>query len=112
MEDSIKRLLKSLVTLLVDSKYAEVVAQNRNGRLSESEIEEALKDYPGNITLPPDSAYDRVIIYDIYDKSIDARKIEFDLWYDGEASDLTLSADVHRGKSGEFEISIDDIHVL
>lgn len=35
-----------------------------------------------------------------------------DLWYDDEVSDLTLSVDVRKNDTGEFVISIDDIHVF
>ena len=84
----------------------------RNKRLSASEIEGAIKDYPGAITIPPESAYDSAYVYDVYDNNTQAQKIEFDLWYDDEASDLTLSVDVHKDEKGEFVIMIDDIHVL
>lgn len=112
MDDIIKLLIKNLVELLVNSKFAEIVTRNENGRLSEDEIKVAINDYPGSITLPPDSAYDTVCVYDVYDESTEARKVEFDLWYDEEISDLTLSADIHKSESGEFVITIDDIHVL
>lgn len=112
MNDIIKNLLKSLVALLVNSKFSEIVDQNENGRLSLTDIETALKDYPGTITLPPESAYDAACVYDMYDEKTEARQIEFDLWYDDEVSDLTLSVDVRKNDSGEFVISIDDIHVL
>lgn len=112
MNDTIKNLLKSLVALLASSRFAEIVARNENGRLSQAEIETAIKDYPGAITLPPESAYESTCVYDVYDERAEARKIEFDLWYDDEVSDLTLSADVRKNESGELVISIDDIHVL
>ncbi|MPY26900.1 hypothetical protein [Shewanella sp. YLB-07] len=112
MNVTIKLLLENLVMLLVNSKFAEIVARNENGRLSQAEIEEVLNDYPGSITLPPDTAYDTACVYDVYDEHTEARKVEFDLWYGDEVSDLTLSADIHKNDRGGFVISIDDIHVL
>lgn len=112
MNDIIKNLLKNLVALLVNSNFDEIVARNENGRLSKVEIETALKDYPGTISLPPESSYESACVYDVYDEKTEARQVEFDLWYDGEVSDLTLSADVRKDESGKFVITIDDIHVL
>ncbi|ABC29088.1 hypothetical protein HCH_02262 [Hahella chejuensis KCTC 2396] len=112
MDDKIKGLLESLVMLLVNSKFSEIVARNENGRLSQSEIEAALSDYPGVISLPPESTYSSAYIYDIYDDVTEARRIEFDLWYDGEVSDLTLSAEIKKNSSGKLVITIDDIHIL
>lgn len=112
MNDTIKQLLKNLVLLIVGAKFSEIVAREENGRLSARDIEEAIKDYPGAISVPPESAYDDAYIYDVYDADTEARKIEFDLWYDNESSDLTISVDVHKNRNGEFVISIDDIHVL
>lgn len=104
----IKRLVESLVANDIDG----LVRRGENGRLSKEEIINALQDYPGEISLPPDEAYSNAIEYAIYDKKLEARKVEFDLWFDGYESDLTLSADVRKGDSGNFVISIDDIHVL
>jgi hypothetical protein len=112
MSDTIKQLLQNLVYLLVNSKFAEIEARQENGRLSAGDIKKTLEDYPGAISFPPDSAYDSAYIYDVYDQTTEARKIEFDLWYDNTVSDLTLSADVHKDATGKFKISIDDIHVL
>ncbi|ODC02567.1 hypothetical protein BFW38_02400 [Terasakiispira papahanaumokuakeensis] len=112
MNSEIKLLLKNLVLLIVGSRYAEIVNRGENGRLSASEMEDAINDYPGVITIPPDTAYDTAYVYDIYDNNTEARKIEFDLWYDDEVSDLTLSVDVHKDEKGDFVITIDDIHVL
>lgn len=112
MDDVVKNLLKNLVTLLAHSQFTEIVARNENGRLSRIEIETALKNYPGVMTLPPEQAYESVFVYDVYDVKTEARKIEFDLWFDDEVSDLTLSADIRKNEVGIFVIIIDDIHVL
>ena len=112
MTNTIKDLLKNLVILLVMSKYKEIIKNKENGRLTEEEIKTAINSYPGVISLPPDSAYNSINIYAIYDDKTQARNIEFDLWYDNKVSDLTLEAVVYKTESGKFCIAIDDIHVL
>jgi len=112
LNSEIKVLLQNLVFLLVSSKYSEIVGRGENGRLSVDEIETAINDYPGKLTAPPNEAYDSAFVYEVYDKTSEARKVEFDLWYDNEPSDLTLSVDVHKDSNGVLTVSIDDIHVL
>lgn len=113
MSDDIKNILKRLVTDIVNSRYSEIENRGENGRLSKRDIEHAIEDYPGCISQPPDAAYDDIYVYDIYDNKNQARKVEFDLWFDNVRSDLTLSVDVHIDqRSMKLAISIDDIHVL
>jgi len=112
MNHEIVSVLKRLVERLVANDIDGLVRQGENGRLSMEEIVNTLQDYPGKISLPPDEAYSNAVEYAIYDKKLEARKVEFDLWFDGDVSDLTLSADVRRGDFGNLVISIDDIHVL
>ncbi len=104
--------LKQLVALMVKGEIQHVVALSQNGRLSAGEIALAISDYPGTISMPPDAAFDDFCMYGVYEAKTEARKIEFDLWYDGKASDLTLSVDVSKGERGGLTMTIDDIHVL
>ncbi len=112
MNSEIKLLLKNLVSLMVHSEISEIVLRKENGRLSEEEIRRALNEYPGSLCMPDDIAFDKAVSYEIYDDDNQARIIEFDLWYDGEESDLTLSIDAFKNIEGGFSISIIDIHVL
>lgn len=112
MNHEVVSLVKKLVESLVANDIDGLVRRGENGRLSKEEIVNTLQDYPGEISLPPDEAYSNAVEYAIYDKKLEARKVEFDLWFDGDVSDLTLSVDVRKGGFGNFVISIDDIHVL
>ena len=112
MKFIIQNLIKNLVTLMVNADYDKILIRKENGRLSKEEIETALTNYPGIITMPPDFAYSSIDIYEIYDEKTQARNIEFDLWYDNKVSDLTLEAAVHKKDTDEYCISIDDIRVL
>lgn len=106
------QLLRALVERLSKNEVDEIVRLGQNGALSKDEIEGAINDYPGAIAPPPAEAYDNIVEYDIYDMCSGARKVEFDLWYDGEESDLTLLVDISRSCNGGYVIRIDDIHVL
>jgi hypothetical protein len=112
MTPEILTVLKELIHYLCRGETSTIIINKMNGRLSENEIIQAIADYPGTITLPPDDSYLNAYVYDVYDPLTSARKVEFDLWYDNNISDLTLSADVHKNENGEYQITIEDIHVL
>ncbi len=105
-KNEIKKILKKVVKSLTIEDYSGVYQNDRNKRLSIVEIQTALNEYKGNITFPPNKAFD--FFYDYNDEISDENFIEFNLWFDNQASDLTLSMTIY--KAGNY--SIEDIHVL
>lgn len=104
-------VLKALVSDLVSANFESLALDGRNGRLSLTEIKEALSDYPGKLTQMPDNAFDRVHYYPRINHENTLGSAEIELWFDGEISDLTLSVEYAlRGR--KWHISINDIHVL
>jgi hypothetical protein len=112
-DNIIAKLLRALVEDLVHGNYEEIKKKGRAGRLSREEIKEAIDDYPGKITLPPEESFKKFHRYE-YDKNNEDEEgclIEYELWYDQQESDLTLSATIVRNSQG-MRIGIEDIHVL
>lgn len=107
--DNILSLLQECVEMLVDRKFAAIESAGMSGRLTTEEIQGALDDYPGTLTLPLTESYQGAHVYELCPEGW--RNVEFELWYDGEVSDLTLSARVREGTAGQ-QIQIQDIHVL
>ena len=98
--------IKWVVEQLHQGNFDTIYDKDETKRLSAPEMRTAISGYPGKMTLPPISAYE---LYEDYgDDDSDQNYIEFDLWYDGLKSDLTLSITV--GKDSIY--SIEDIHVL
>ncbi len=64
------------------------------------------------VHFPPIQAYDSIEVYDVYDASCGARKVDFDLWFDNEKSDLTVSMEVRVDVLGKLGLIIEDIHFL
>jgi len=113
MEKSeISEKLMELVGLLVSGKFQEIKDKKQNGRLTVEALRIAITQYPGVITIPPHHAFNNLELYAIHDQITEAQNAEFDLWYDGSPSDLTLSLCVSKGPSGDPLIEIEDIHVL
>ncbi|EBN5355226.1 hypothetical protein H9J87_000891 [Escherichia coli] len=112
MNEDIKKLVKKMVEKLVNGDFDSLVLRGENGRLSVEEIKTAITDFSGLITLPPIQAYDSIEVYDVYDASCGARKVDFDLWFDNEKSDLTVSMEVRMDGLGKLGLIIEDIHFL
>jgi len=109
----IQILLKRLVGDLVYKKYDKIVSDRRNGSLTIEEIDRALREYPGNITMPPEETFSDFHMYDHLRTQGDSScTVEFDLWYDSKQSDLTLSAEIVEENRREYGIRIENIHVL
>lgn len=104
--NKIKKILKKVVEYLATGNYSVVFQNDKNKRLPIVEIETALKEYKGAISFPPDNAFDN--FYDYNAENDEENFIEFNLWFDNQESDLTLSITVYE--TGDY--SIEDIHVL
>ncbi len=111
MNEDQYNLLKALVKDIVTQNYTAIDNDGRIGRLTVSEFEKAIKEYPGKLTLPPDEAYQHLHYYPRKQKSDEEGIVEFELWFDEKESDLTLSATFIK-KRGTWRIRIDDLHVL
>ncbi len=111
-QQKISQILRSLVHDLVLGNISLIVKDGRNGRLTEEEVVRALEEYPGKLTMPPESAFEGFDLLEIENTNPPEWSIDFDLWYDDSQSDLTLIASVVKKQDGIIEIAIDDIHVL
>lgn len=112
-DNIISQLLRDLVGNLVRGNFEEIKKKGMMGRLTLEEIEDAIKSYPGTITMPPIESFKKFHKYD-YDKSNQDKEgclVEYELWYDQQESDLTLSVAILQDLQ-EIHISIEDIHVL
>ncbi len=105
--------LKILVYDLVAGDFEELRKTGRMGRLSEEEVKTALLDYGGSLSLPPDSAYESAGFRMRKLQNYPEYSIAFELWIDGEQSDLSLTAIATVNDIGEvLKIEMDDVHVL
>jgi hypothetical protein len=103
--------LKALVGDLVSANFESIFSDERNGRLSLSEIQNAVSEYPGVLTPMPEGAFNRVHYYPRTNHEDTLGIAEINLWFNGEKSDLTLSVD-YVLQDGKWHVSINDIHVL
>lgn len=96
-----------LVTLLVNGEYDLIVSNGENGRLTQEEIIFAIEDYGGKLSFPTEDDFESANIIQVGSSS--EYVVEYELWFDNQKSDLTLSATVN---TQEGSIAIDNIHVM
>ena len=107
--NDVKETIRSLVKKLVEHKYEEIYHQDHDKAISVLEIQEAIDSYGQILSMPPDDAFDEIDIYETKDPS--KVTVDFDLWFNNEKSDLTLSCIVYSAGQ-ERSYSIENIHML
>ncbi|GBF07206.1 hypothetical protein DAERI_130036 [Deinococcus aerius] len=84
--EEIRAEVKALISLLV---RGDIASMHRHGLFGKSDLEvirEVLESYPGEMTMPPDSAF---LDFDMYgDVKTGTFMADFPLWFDGAESDF------------------------
>jgi len=103
-------VLKHVNKLLVEKKYDQLYEENFDKEGDFEGVWLNIEDYGGQITMPPEKALNNPGFMEIYADDNDA-SIDFDLWIDGEESDLTLSLYIIRKADDSYEFNIEEIHI-
>lgn len=101
-----------ILNLLVNGDYLTLIDLDSKKELDENYLRDAIEDYGGIMTMPPyDDIEDLLDIYDTNQANI--KHIDFDLWFDNEKSDLTLSyLLIENNPKHELNFALKDIHIL
>lgn len=102
-------LLKELVRDIVEKNYNSIKINNRLGRLTIEELDEAIQEYGIPLVYPPDSAFENFDVYEVEKNK--KYTIDFDMWDIEGEGDLTLQCEIYLN-GDDVQISIDDLHVL
>lgn len=103
----ILRKLRELITLLANGEYDLIVSVGANGRLTQEEIIFSIEGYGGKLSFPDEDDFESANIIQVGSSS--EYVVEYELWFDNQKSDLTLSATVNIQ---EESVAIDNIHVM
>jgi hypothetical protein len=102
-------LLKKTIVELVNSDFESIKKKLVND-IQLEDIKEELS-YWDSLTIPPESAYEKVEFYEYDDGSGFA--LEFELWIDNEESDLTISCEAIIDKNNNvLSFKIENLHTL
>jgi hypothetical protein len=117
LKDNICTLLEELINNLVNKDYRKIIENKQNGRLSEEEISRTIYEYSeywnteGLITMPPKSEFEKLDLIKITNQPVYI--LHFDLWVNGEKSDLTLICEIEIDElNNVVRFEIDDLHVM
>lgn len=113
-EECIQAELLRLVEDLVHGRLAQLEQDGRMGRLNAVDVERELDHYPGRgrLTMPPTESFSVLDMVEITGSHGREFALDFDLWANGELSDLTLSCAVTVLDSGEVKLEMYNVHVL
>ncbi|WP_307532514.1 hypothetical protein [Pedobacter sp. W3I1] len=102
----IREKVKSIVELLINGEFNLLWLNDLDQRITAEEMASAIDGY-GQMTMPPSSLFDEITAYPT--NNPDELGVDFDLWFDGMRSDLTLKCTIN---SKQKKYSIDDIRML
>lgn len=85
-------------------------AEDARKRITADELQMAIEEYGGNVTLPPEEAYENMYIY-THENTENECTVEMYVWINQEQSDLTLSCDLAVDEK-RFQYAINGIYVL
>lgn len=100
LKDKMEEILKEVVKNLVEGNYHKVIEESKEKRGNPDDIKSEIMSYPGNISLPPDTAYEDYESYDVENKN--EKIVDFYLWFDGEKSDLMIQILVYTNKKRAY----------
>ena len=112
VSDAIRPHLQRLVGDLVYGRFESMTVDGRNGRLTADEIRTAIGQYPGQITMPPSEAFERLDMRQVRTAAAPTYYIHFDLWLNGVSNDLTLSCAAVLEHEPHVALMIENLHVM
>ena len=104
----IAKKIKEVILLLINEDYKKLKEKGYLGSLNTEDVSDAINSYPGKITLPSD---DELLNFTVYNLSENEVYVEFDLYLDGNKSDLTVCSEITQNH-GKINIRIQDLRVL
>lgn len=101
------REMKEIVNHLVNNNYAWVSANDHAHVFTPEEIARGVENHPGTLTMPPDSAFERMYTCESIDSWM---RIDMYLWYDGKEGDMAIKCQI-REDGGKMVFEMVDILV-
>jgi hypothetical protein len=102
------QVLKHVNNMLVEKEYEKLYEEDFMKDGDYESLWLNIKEYGGHITMPSEEALNNPKLLEIED---DEAMIEFDLWVDGEESDLTISLLVIKNENDTYQFNVEEIHI-
>ncbi len=113
MNKKIARMVRRVVRLLVAGEYEELAAATKYTRLRAEHIRESVEEYPGILTMPPESTFDNIDAIETTGPPPRQWSVRVDLWTREEGrSDLSMEMILIESDDEFLTVELDGIHVL
>ena len=113
MKEKIEKTAKHLVSMLVGHDFADLESLSKGIRLSQSEMEQAVREYPGTLVMPEGSSIPELDVVEVRDSNPTQWSVDIPLWTKEEGrSDLTMHITMTISRKELMDVEVDDIHVL
>ena len=110
-KELIIKTVKLVIGLLSSHDYERIADLDFRRISTASGIKQAIEDYGGEVTIPPDTSFNEIDIYPL--KGIENQvNVDFDLWINNEKSDLTLTVTIIKEYEDLYRYSVKGIRVL
>lgn len=108
----LEAILREILDLIALGRYSDALAIHKHSRLTSSDLRNAIRDYPFDLTICPANAFDLASIVEIPGTINPQWSIAIPMWTKQEGrSDLTLEVSVTR-EGPKYIVELDDLHVL
>ena len=98
--------------MLAEGDYEGLERLTNGSRLTAAEMAEGVREYGGNLILPPDGAFENLDVVGVEGARPREWSVNVDLWTAEEGrSDLTLELTLRENGKNIYDVEIDGIHV-
>ena len=112
MNDKIQKTARRLVTMLAAHDFAGLESWSKGVRLTQSEMEAAIREYGRTLVVPPDRTIPELDVVKVTKADPERWSVDIPLWTTEEGrSDLTLEVTMIGSGRELMDVEIDDIHV-
>ena len=112
-DPKLKSTVRRVVSLLERGDYEALERLTNGVRLTAAEMAEGVREYGGNLILPPDDVFDNLDVIEVEGARPREWSVNVDLWTAEEGrSDLTLEMTLRESGKEIYGVEIDSIHVL
>lgn len=102
-----------IIQMLVACDYDAIVQHTKGIRLLKDEIEYAVDDYGGTITMPPESVFENLDVVEVENMTPREWSIRCPLWTKEEGkSDLSIEMSMIEENAEKLRIELDNIMIF
>ena len=99
--------------MLVDRDYVGLERLTNATRLTAEEIAKGVQDYGATLVMPPPDAFNNLDVIEVENAHPSEWSVRMHLWAAGEGkSDLSLELTLKKAEEGDYNVEVDDIHLL